>query len=66
MKRYTAWLALFPALGLLSGGWVSETAPALVFGLPFLLVWNASCIVVTAVVLPILLRADSGNRRDAP
>ena len=66
MNRRVAWLALIPAIGLLSGGWVSDHAPALVFGLPFLMVWNASCVVVTSVVMPLIYRADPANRKGKP
>jgi len=62
MKPRIAWLALLPVAGFLSGGLISQHAPALVFGIPFLLIWNAVCVLSTSVILTIIYHFDPANR----
>ncbi|WP_179401946.1 DUF3311 domain-containing protein [Burkholderia guangdongensis] len=54
-------LAALPFVGMYSGGAIAEHQPML-FGLPFLLVWNLMLMGVTAAILAILFRLDE---RDA-
>lgn len=57
-------LALLPFLGFLSGGWLLSIAPAMVFGIPFLLVWNLAWMVGCTVCLVIIYRHDKGAQEN--
>ncbi|MGU7774371.1 DUF3311 domain-containing protein [Burkholderia sp. MR1-5-21] len=54
-------LAALPFAGMYAGGSLAELQP-LLFGLPFLLVWNLIWMAATAAILAILFRLDE---RDA-
>ncbi|ABB12588.1 hypothetical protein BLA18112_05060 [Burkholderia lata] len=54
-------LAALPFVGMYAGGSLAEVRP-LLFGLPFLLVWNLVWMAATAAILAILFHLDE---RDA-
>ncbi|QFS40178.1 DUF3311 domain-containing protein [Burkholderia cepacia] len=54
-------LAALPFVGMYAGGSLAEARPML-FGLPFLLVWNLVWMAATAAILSILFHLDE---RDA-
>ena len=54
-------LAALPFVGMYAGGSLAEARP-LLFGLPFLLVWNLVWMAATAAILAILFHLDE---RDA-
>ncbi|HDR9757722.1 TPA: DUF3311 domain-containing protein [Burkholderia cepacia] len=54
-------LAALPFVGMYAGGSLAEARPML-FGLPFLLVWNLVWMAATAAILAILFHLDE---RDA-
>jgi hypothetical protein len=64
MKFRLAWLALLPVAGLLAGGYLSEHVRPLVFGLPFLLLWNSGWVLTTSVVLTLIYHFDPDNRAE--
>lgn len=51
------WLALLPVIAFFGGGWLSGVAPTFVLGIPFLLFWNVTWMVLTSVVLVVIDRA---------
>ncbi|MCA8253089.1 DUF3311 domain-containing protein [Burkholderia sp. AU31624] len=61
-------LAALPFVGMYAGGSLAEVRP-LLFGLPFLLVWNLVWMAATAAILAILFhldeRAESAERAAA-
>ena len=50
-------LAALPFVGMYAGGLLAEARPML-FGLPFLLVWNLVWMAATAAILAILFHLD--------
>ncbi|MBO9647885.1 MAG: DUF3311 domain-containing protein [Variovorax sp.] len=62
--RSVKWLAALPVIAFFSGGWLSAHAPTFVLGMPFLMVWNVSWLVLTSVVMLVLDRAEGDL--DAP
>jgi hypothetical protein len=62
IKPRVAWLAWLPVAGFLSGGIISQHVRALVFGLPFLLIWNATCVLATSALLTLVHQFDPANR----
>jgi hypothetical protein len=62
LKPRVAWLALLPVVGFLSGGILSQHVRALVFGVPFLLLWNATCVLATSAILTLVHECDPANR----
>ncbi|WP_322086364.1 DUF3311 domain-containing protein [Burkholderia sp. BCC1999] len=59
--KFKLLLAALPFVGMYAGGSLAEARP-LLFGLPFLLVWNLIWMAATAVILAILFHLDE---RDA-
>ncbi|WGY70118.1 DUF3311 domain-containing protein [Burkholderia cepacia] len=59
--KFKLLLAALPFVGMYAGGSLAEALP-LLFGLPFLLVWNLIWMAATAVILAILFHLDE---RDA-
>jgi hypothetical protein len=51
-------LAALPFIGIYSGGTLAASTP-LLFGLPFLLVWNLFWMAATAAILAIIYYLDS-------
>jgi hypothetical protein len=62
LKPRVAWLALLPLAGFVSGGIISLHVRPLVFGLPFLLLWNATCVLLTSGILTLIHQLDPANR----
>lgn len=58
------WLAALPVIAFFSGGWLSAHAPTFVLGMPFLMVWNVSWLVLTSLVMLAIHRAEGDL--DAP
>ncbi|RQT51245.1 DUF3311 domain-containing protein [Burkholderia cepacia] len=56
-------LAALPFIGMYAGGSLAEARP-LLFGLPFLLVWNLVWMAATAAILAILFHLDERDERD--
>ncbi|SDY02100.1 Protein of unknown function [Variovorax sp. YR634] len=52
------WLAALPVAAFFSGGWLSSVAPTFVFGMPFLMVWNVSWLVLTSLIMVVIDRAE--------
>jgi hypothetical protein len=52
------WLAVLPVAAFFSGGWLSAIAPTFVFGMPFLMVWNVSWLVLTSLIMVVIDRAE--------
>ena len=52
------WLAVLPVIAFFSGGWLSAHAPTFVLGLPFLMVWNVSWLVLTSLIMVVLDRSE--------
>jgi len=52
------WLALVPVIAFFSGGWLNGIAPTFVLGLPFLMVWNVSWLVLTSVIMVVIDRSE--------
>ena len=52
------WLAVLPVIAFFSGGWLSAHAPTFVLGLPFLMVWNVSWLVLTSLIMVALDRSE--------
>ncbi|RIX81227.1 DUF3311 domain-containing protein [Acidovorax cavernicola] len=52
------WLAVLPVAAFFSGGWLSSVAPTFVLGMPFLMVWNVSWLVLTSLILFVIDRAE--------
>ncbi|AKM02258.1 MULTISPECIES: DUF3311 domain-containing protein [Burkholderia cepacia complex] len=59
--KFKLLLAALPFVGMVAGGSLAEGRP-LLFGLPFLLVWNLFWMAATAAILAILFHLDE---RDA-
>ncbi|VWB65611.1 hypothetical protein BAR24066_03052 [Burkholderia arboris] len=59
--KFKLLLAALPFVGMYAGGSLADARP-LLFGLPFLLVWNLIWMAATAVILAILFHLDE---RDA-
>ena len=59
------WLAALPFLGILVGTPFFNRAEPSVFGLPLILVWLASWVVATSVIMTIVYRHDPVNHDDA-
>ncbi|MCA8095892.1 DUF3311 domain-containing protein [Burkholderia contaminans] len=57
-------LAALPFVGMYAGGSLADARP-LLFGLPFLLVWNLVWMAATAAILAILFHLDERDARDA-
>ncbi|AOI95933.1 MULTISPECIES: DUF3311 domain-containing protein [Burkholderia] len=55
--KFKLLLAALPFVGMYSGGSIAEVRP-LLFGLPFLLVWNLIWMAATAAILAILFHLD--------
>ncbi|MBY8605427.1 MAG: DUF3311 domain-containing protein [Burkholderia sp.] len=55
--KFKLLLAALPFVGMYAGGSLAEARP-LLFGLPFLLVWNLIWMAATAVILAILFHLD--------
>ncbi len=51
-------LAAIPFAGFLSGGFLLEHGPSIVFGVPFLLIWNLAWMVGCTVCLTIIYLHD--------
>ena len=51
-------LALLPVAAFFSGGWLSAFAPTFVLGLPFLMVWNVTWLVLTSLIMVVIDRAE--------
>lgn len=58
------WLAALPVVAFFSGGWLSSVAPTFVLGMPFLMVWNVSWLVLTSLIMVVIDRAEGDL--DAP
>lgn len=58
------WLAALPVAAFFSGGWLTAMAPTFVFGMPFLMVWNVSWLVLTSLIMVVIDRAEGDL--DAP
>jgi hypothetical protein len=58
------WLAALPVAAFFSGGWLSSVAPTFVLGMPFLMVWNVSWLVLTSLIMVVIDRAEGDI--DAP
>jgi len=58
------WLAALPVIAFFSGGWLSAHAPTFVLGMPFLMVWNVSWLVLTSLIMLAIDRAEGDL--DAP
>lgn len=58
------WLAALPVAAFFSGGWLSSVAPTFVLGMPFLMVWNVSWLVLTSLIMVVIDRAEGDT--DAP
>lgn len=56
--KLAKWLALLPVAAFFSGGWLSSVAPTFVLGMPFLMVWNVSWLVLTSLVMVVIDRAE--------
>ncbi|MDM0010226.1 DUF3311 domain-containing protein [Variovorax sp. J22G73] len=52
------WLAALPVVAFFSGGWLSSVAPTFVLGMPFLMVWNVSWLVLTSLIMVLIDRAE--------
>jgi zona occludens toxin (predicted ATPase) len=52
------WLAALPVVAFFSGGWLSSVAPTFVLGMPFLMVWNVSWLVLTSLIMVVIDRAE--------
>lgn len=52
------WLAALPVAAFFSGGWLSAIAPTFVLGMPFLMVWNVSWLVLTSLIMVLIDRAE--------
>jgi hypothetical protein len=52
------WLAALPVIAFFSGGWLSSVAPTFVLGMPFLMVWNVSWLVLTSLIMVVIDRAE--------
>ncbi|MBS0340271.1 MAG: DUF3311 domain-containing protein [Proteobacteria bacterium] len=52
------WLAALPVIAFFSGGWLSGHAPTFVLGLPFLMAWNVSWLVLTSLILLVIDRSE--------
>ena len=52
------WLALLPVIAFFSGGWLSAYAPTFVLGLPFLMLWNVSWLVLSSLILLAIDRSE--------
>jgi hypothetical protein len=62
--KFKLLLAALPFVGMYAGGSLAEARP-LLFGLPFLLVWNLIWMAATAAILAILFHLDErGAARD--
>ena len=59
-------LALLPFLGFLSGGFIAEHVDPLLWGLPFLMVWNLFWMVACSCCLAIIYRHDRHSQEDRP
>lgn len=58
------WLAALPVAAFFSGGWLCSVAPTFVLGMPFLMVWNVSWLVLTSLIMVVIDRAEGDI--DAP
>ncbi|AOK07026.1 DUF3311 domain-containing protein [Burkholderia sp. AU19243] len=61
--KFKLLLAALPFVGMYTGGALAEVRP-LLFGLPFLLVWNLLWMAATAAILAILFHLDERDARD--
>ncbi|VTU19693.1 DUF3311 domain-containing protein [Variovorax sp. PBL-E5] len=52
------WLALLPVIAFFSGGWLSAFAPDFVLGLPFLMLWNVSWLVLSSFIMLAIDRSE--------
>jgi hypothetical protein len=52
------WLTLLPVIAFFSGGWLSAVAPTFVLGLPFLMVWNVSWLVLSSLIMLVIDRSE--------
>jgi hypothetical protein len=64
MKSRLGWLALLPVMALLGGGYLSQLVRPLMFGFPFLLVWNSAWVLASSGVLLLIYHHDPANRTD--
>jgi hypothetical protein len=62
VRRYR-WLAILPAVGILGGVPFANRVEPYVLGLPFLLFWIVSWVLLTAAIMGVVLALD--RRRDA-
>ncbi|WP_322027334.1 DUF3311 domain-containing protein [Burkholderia sp. BCC1977] len=60
--KFKLLLAALPFVGMYTGGSIAEVRP-LLFGLPFLLVWNLIWMAATAAILAILFHLDERGER---
>ncbi|HLI11422.1 MAG TPA: DUF3311 domain-containing protein [Alphaproteobacteria bacterium] len=59
------WLAVLPFLGLVVGPFFVNRVTPYVLGMPFLLAWIVVWIILTAIIMTVIYRADPANREDA-
>jgi hypothetical protein len=52
------WLALLPVIAFFSGGWLTAIAPTFILGLPFLMAWNVSWLVLTSLIMVVIDRSE--------
>jgi hypothetical protein len=52
------WLSLLPVIAFFSGGWLSGLAPTFVLGMPFLMIWNVSWLVLTSLIMIVMDRSE--------
>lgn len=57
------WLGAIPFAGLLGGGWIAEHVGPLVWGMPFLMVWNTAWLFLSSAIMATIYRLDVENRR---
>ena len=62
------WLAVIPFIGMLIGPAVHNEVDPFILGMPFPLGWISVWVVLTAIIMAVILYAQSipANRADAP
>jgi hypothetical protein len=63
--RTVRWLAVLPFLALLVGPFFVNRVTPYVLGMPFLLAWVVTWILLSALIMALIFRFDAANREDS-
>jgi uncharacterized protein DUF3311 len=64
--RSIRWLAVVPFLALIVVPFFVNRATPLILGLPFLLAWIVTWVLLTSLIMAVIYSVDQANREDGP